>query len=165
MLHPMSATTPTTRLHRADPARDLDVARMLFREYAASLGFDLDFQGFEDELRALPGEYGEPRGVILLAEREHQIAGCVALRPLEDDGVCEMKRMYVRPAHRAAGVGRALALAILEEARTRGYRKMRLDTVASMTPAITLYTGLGFRTIEPYRFNPLPGALYFEADL
>jgi putative acetyltransferase len=154
------------RIRRADPARDLATVRTLFREYAASLGFALDFQGFEDELLQLPGEYAEPRGTIVLAEGPRGDArGVVALRPIEGDATCEMKRMYVRPAARGQGLGRILGEAILAEARARGYRAMRLDTIDAMTPAITLYESLGFRRIEAYRFNPLPGALYFEAKL
>jgi len=154
------------RIRPAHPARDLVTVRTLFREYAASLGFALDFQGFEDELLALPGEYAEPRGTILVAEGpEGEAWGVVALRPLGDDGACEMKRMYVRPSARRQGLGRVLGEAILAEARTRGYRTMRLDTIDTMTPAITLYESLGFRSIAPYRFNPMPGALFFEAEI
>lgn len=155
-----------TAPRRADPAKDLAVVRLLFREYAASLGFALDFQGFEDELASLPGDYAEPRGVILLAHAPGgEPWGVVALRPLEDEGTCEMKRMYVRPEARGQGLGRILGEAIVEEARARGYSAMRLDTIDTMTPAITLYTSLGFRPIPAYRFNPMPGALYFEAAL
>jgi len=154
------------RIRRADPADDLATVRTLFREYAASLGFALDFQGFEDELLALPGEYAEPRGTIVLAEGPAgEIWGVVALRPLEDEATCEMKRMYVRPIARRQGLGRILGEAILAEARARGYRAMRLDTIDTMTPAITLYESLGFRPIAPYRFNPMPGALFFEAEI
>lgn len=154
------------RIRPADPAKDLVTVRTLFREYAASLGFALDFQGFEDELLKLPGEYAEPRGTILVAEGPAgEVWGVVALRPLEGEATCEMKRMYVRPIARGQGLGRILGEAILAEARTRGYRAMRLDTIDTMTPAITLYESLGFRRIEAYRFNPMPGALYFEAEL
>jgi putative acetyltransferase len=154
------------RIRRADPAQDLVIVRTLFREYAASLGFALDFQGFEDELLGLPGEYAEPRGAIVLAEGPQEEAwGVVALRPLASEATCEMKRMYVRPVARGQGLGRVLGAAILAEARARGYRAMRLDTIDTMTAAITLYESLGFRRIEAYRFNPLPGALYFEASL
>jgi len=149
----------------ASPA-DFDVARTLFREYAAGLGFPLDFQGFEDELAALPGEYAEPAGTIVLAfDAAGTPVGCVALRPLEDPGVCEMKRMYVREEARGSGLGRRLGERILADARARGYRAMRLDTIDTMTPAIELYRSLGFRPIPAYRFNPIPGAVYFEADL
>ena len=145
---------------------DLALARTLFREYAATLPFTLDFQGFEEELAGLPGAYAEPRGTIVLARDGATGAGCVALRPLpEDDGACEMKRMYVRPAFQGKGLGRRLGERILADARARGYRVMRLDTIDTMAPAIALYRDLGFRTIPPYRFNPVPGALYFEAEL
>jgi len=153
-------------VRRADPALDLTTVRVLFREYAQSLGFALDFQGFESELAALPGEYAEPRGTILLAHSASgEPWGVVALRPLDDDGVCEMKRMYVRPEARGQGLGRILGEAIVAAARERGYRAMRLDTIDTMTAAIELYRSLGFREIGAYRFNPLPGALYFEAGL
>jgi ribosomal protein S18 acetylase RimI-like enzyme len=150
----------------ADPGSDLSTVRVLFREYAQSLGFALDFQGFESELATLPGEYAEPRGTILLA---HSPAGepwgVVALRPLDDDGACEMKRMYVRPEARGQGLGRILGQAIVAAAKERGYRAMRLDTIDTMTAAIELYRSLGFREIGAYRFNPMPGALFFEAPL
>jgi len=153
-------------VRRADPALDLTTVRVLFREYAQSLGFALDFQGFESELSTLPGEYAEPRGTILLA---HSPAGepwgVVALRPLDDDGACEMKRMYVRPEARGQGLGRILGEAIVQAARERGYRSMRLDTIDTMAAAIALYRSLGFREIGAYRFNPMPGALFFEASL
>ena len=159
-MHP----TPLALVAASTP-RDLDSARALFREYAASLGFPLDFQGFEQELAALPGEYAEPRGTIVLARAEDGDAGCVALRPLADPGVCEMKRMYVRPAFRGRGLGRRLGERILGDARARGYRAMRLDTIDTMTPAIALYRDLGFRPIPAYRYNPIAGALYFELEL
>jgi ribosomal protein S18 acetylase RimI-like enzyme len=139
-------------------------ARRLFEEYAASLGFDLSFQDFERELASLPGDYGPPRGAILLAGDDSGFAGCVALRPFAGE-TCEMKRLYVRPAHRGTGLGKRLAEAILAEARARGYRRMRLDTVPGMESAIGLYRALGFREIEPYRMNPIPGAIFMEREL
>ena len=140
---------------------DIDEVRALFREYAESLGFDLCFQGFDAELASLPGYYAPPEGRLLFAHVAGALAGCIALRKLEA-GVCEMKRLYVRPAFRGLGVGRALVDAILGEAREIGYRTMRLDTVPSMTSAIALYTSVGFVDIPPYRPNPIPGARYLE---
>jgi len=139
-------------------------ARRLFEEYAASLGFDLAFQDFDREVASLPGDYASPKGAILLAEDDSGVAGCVALRPFADE-TCEMKRLYVRPAHRGSGLGKLLAEAVLAEARVRGYRSMRLDTVPGMEAAMALYRSLGFREIGPYRANPIPGALFMEREL
>lgn len=152
------------RILPARGAEDIDAARALFRDYAAGLGFDLAFQGFEAEIAALPGEYAPPRGALLLA-RGKECAGCVALRPLEEAGHCEMKRLYVRPAWRGSGLGRRMAEAILDEARRIGYERMRLDTVPAMRSAIALYESLGFRDIPAYRHNPIPGTRFLEATL
>jgi putative acetyltransferase len=139
-------------------------ARRLFEEYATSLGISLCLQGFDQELATLPGRYAPPQGRLLLAVRADELAGCVALRSLEP-GVCEMKRLFVRPAYRGLGVGRLLVDQIMQEAINAGYGRMRLDTLPSMTSALTLYRQLGFREIAPYLDNPLPGALYLELAL
>lgn len=139
-------------------------ARQLFQEYAETLEFDLEFQGFSRELSTLPGDYAAPRGCILLAEVEGRTVGCVALRPLGIN-ICEMKRLFVVPAYRGQGAGRLLACAVIDRARELGYRKMRLDTVATMKAARTLYFSLQFRNIEAYRYNPVEGSSYMELNL
>jgi putative acetyltransferase len=139
---------------------DLDEIRMMLREYAAWLEVDLCFQNFEEELAGLPGEYHPPGGRLLISED----AGCVALRRIDEE-VCEMKRLYVRPEHRGSGLGRRLVLAIIEEARGIGYRRIRLDTMPKMDRAQGLYAALGFREIEAYRYNPEPGARFLELAL
>jgi ribosomal protein S18 acetylase RimI-like enzyme len=155
---------PTVR--RATTEADLDAARRLFRAYAESLDFDLDFQDFEAEMDRLPGPYTAPDGAILLAEvGDGSAVGVVALQPLNDEGACEMKRLYVRPSHRRAGIGRALGEAVVAAARRRGYDVIRLDTVASMTAARSLYRSLGFEERDPYYHNPLPDAVFMEMQL
>ncbi len=139
---------------------DLDEIRMMLREYAAWLEVDLCFQNFEEELAGLPGEYHPPGGRLLISED----AGCVALRRIDEE-VCEMKRLYVRPEHRGSGLGRRLVLAIIEEARGIGYRRIRLDTMPKMDRAQGLYAALGFREIAAYRYNPEPGARFLELAL
>lgn len=146
------------------PGGDIEAARELFGEYAAALNFDLCFQDFEKEMAELPGEYSPPNGCIMLAKVGEKTCGCVALRRLDED-YCEMKRLYVRREYRGRGIGRSLAVAILDKARTLGYRGMRLDTLSSMKEAISLYKSLGFKEIAPYRFNPLEGAVYLELTL
>lgn len=143
---------------------DRPVVAALFREYADFLGFDLSFQDFEGELAALPGHYAAPRGVVLLAWSRDKAAGCVGLRPLENN-VCEMKRLYLRPDQRGAGQGRRLVEGVLAEARKRGYSRMVLDTVPQLRAAISLYESLGFHQIAAYTFNPVPGVRFYGCDL
>jgi ribosomal protein S18 acetylase RimI-like enzyme len=144
--------------------KQVEGVRTLFLEYASSLGFSLRFQEFESELRTLPGEYAPPVGALMLAVEEEQLIGCVALRKITHD-TCEMKRLYIRPAFRGKGSGRRLAIAVIEEARRIGYARIRLDTVATMKEAISLYRSLGFKEIEPYRYNPIEGASFMELVL
>ena len=152
------------RIIPAKPEQDLELIRELFKEYASSLGFDLDFQDFKEELANLPGDYAPPDGCILLAKDKEQIAGCVALRKMGED-ICEMKRLYVRPEFRGKGIGRKLSVAIIDKARDIGYKYMRLDTVPAMKQAIALYRSLGFEEIKPYRYNPIEGATFMELTL
>ncbi|MBV8247822.1 MAG: GNAT family N-acetyltransferase [Comamonas sp.] len=148
--------------------KEMDAVRQIFQEYANSLNIDLGFQGFESEIAELPGEYAEPRGQILLARVDGAIAGCCALRPLDDcdyPNAAEMKRLYVRKAFRGFGLGRQLAEAMLDVARRAGYDHVLLDTLDDMEAARALYMELGFESIEPYYHNPLPGAHYLKADI
>jgi epoxyqueuosine reductase len=140
----------------------LPIIRTLFREYEASLPFDLSFQSFEKELKALPGRYAAPSGRMLLAKHGDAFVGCVALRQI-GEGVCEMKRLFVQPALRGKRIGKALARAIIEEARRIGYKRMRLDTV--LEPAKSLYRSLGFREIPPYQHVPIEGVIFMELEL
>ena len=152
-----------TVLHATTPDH-VENARALFKEYASSLGVDLSFQDFERELTDLPGEYSEPQGCILLAFHDSDLVGCVALRPLPSD-VCEMKRMYVRPAFRRQRIGWVLAQDVIAEATKRGYKKMRLDSLPAMREAQALYRSLGFREIGAYRLNPIKGSVFMELEL
>ncbi len=152
-------------IRRAETEADLDAARRLFRAYAESLDFDLDFQDFEAEMAALPGPYAPPDGAILLAEADGEAVGVVAVQPLDDEGACEMKRLYVTPECRKQGIGRALASTIIEVAKNLDYDVMRLDTVASMTAARRLYRSLDFEEREAYYHNPLDDAVYMERSL
>jgi len=146
-------------------SEQIDRVRELFLEYAESLGFSLCFQSFDKELAGLPGDYSPPDGRLLLALIENQPAGCVALHKIEP-GICEMKRLYVRPQFRDKGLGRALAERVIVDARQIGYRQLRLDTVEPvMRAAVAMYRQMGFREIAPYRENPIEGALYMELQL
>ena len=159
--------TKTRKIEIAQAARrkHLKQVRGLFLEYAQSLGFSLCFQSFDKELAELPGIYAPPDGRLLLATINGQPAGCAALHKLESD-ICEMKRLYVRPQFRGLDLGRQLTEKIIAEARGVRYKKMRLDTiVGKMDHAIALYRQLGFREIDPYRPNPISGALYMELEL
>jgi GNAT superfamily N-acetyltransferase len=154
----------TIEIRPAEIPRDLPTVKRLFREYADGLGIDLAFQGFEAELADLPGKYAPPAGRILLAWRGAAAVGCVALRPV-DRRTCEMKRLYLRPEARGAGLGRRLAERLFAEARAAGYARMCLDTVPSMAAAVGLYTSLGFEPTEAYVYNPVPGALFLVRDV
>ena len=149
---------------QADSKEYLSQLRELLIEYAGSLGFDLHFQEFKKELAEFPGEYAPPDGRLLLAKEDERIAGCVALRRISE-GVCEMKRLYVRPGFRKKGIGKGLATAIIEEACEIGYKHMRLDAVPFMKEPIALYLSLDFKEIESYRYNPIEGAKFMELDL
>jgi putative acetyltransferase len=150
---------------QAESPAQVAQARELFLEYAQSLGMNLCFQNFEQELAGLPGDYAPPDGRLLLAEYEGRLAGCAALHKWET-GICEMKRLYLRPSFRGKGLGRALAEAMIAEARNIGYQRMRLDTIEPlMKDAVEMYRKLGFREIAPYRPNPIAGAMYMELQL
>jgi putative acetyltransferase len=166
-LLPNSVNGSRRRMLSIKPAQskeELLQVRALFQEYAAGLDIDLCFQGFDEEVADLPGNYGPPKGRLLLASWGKALAGCVALRPLED-GICEMKRLYVRREFRRFGVGRRLAERIIQEAALAGYKTMRLDSLPSMVAARTLYQRLGFRETAPYRTNPVQGAVFLELEL
>ena len=173
----VGAATAAIRLARS--AADVALARELFVEYARSLDYDLCFQGFDDELATLPGAYAAPQGRLLVVGEPGAAFGCIALRPLMHApiggasradtrvvaGAGEVKRLFVRDAHRAAGWGRRLAQTIVDEARAIGYRELKLDTLESMRAARSLYASLGFTPCAPYYDNPLPGALYMSVTL
>jgi len=148
----------------ADTSEQVRRAKELCEEYARSLGFELDFQDFDDELASFPGCYAPPGGCLFVATVGERTVGCVGLRKLSPD-VCEMKRLYVQPRYRRLKIGRALAEATIEEARRLGYARMRLDAIRSMTAAVALYRSLGFNEIQQYCPNPVEGALFFELDL
>jgi len=143
---------------------DRATVEALFREYVGSLTEDISFQNVDNELAGLPGKYARPGGVVLIAWDGTDAAGAVAYRMVEP-GVCEMKRLYVRPAFRGRDIGRELANELIDDAQSRGYRTMLLDTLASMQSARALYRALGFRPVEAYYENPLPGTMYMARDL
>ncbi|WP_114968156.1 GNAT family N-acetyltransferase [Rhodoferax ferrireducens] len=160
--------TSTIRFFTPSSPEELSTLRGIFHEYADSLQIDLCFQGFEAELAALPGEYSEPRGALLMALIDDKLAGCCALRPLDTvdyPNACEMKRLYVRPVFRRSGVGRQLVEAIMDCARQAGYDCVLLDTLDEMETARALYQDLGFEEVPPYYHSPIEGAHYLKVDL
>jgi len=182
------ADTPEIVMITPDEPHELDAVRAIFRDYADSLGIDLGFQNFDQELASLPGEYAEPRGALLLAVVDvgevavpvdaeplaraqgqlAHVAGCCALRPLDTadyPNAAEMKRLYVRPQFRGVGLGRQLAEAILDAARGAGYACVLLDTLDDMESARALYEDLGFSEVPPYYHNPIAGSHYLKVDL
>jgi ribosomal protein S18 acetylase RimI-like enzyme len=165
MSHASAAAAAASGPVRIVPATDMDVVRVLFREYVDSLGLDLSFQGFDAELAGLPGRYAPPGGCLFVAEAAGTAVGCVALRALDGPGVCEMKRLFVRPGRTGQGLGRRLAETVIAAARRLGYATMRLDTLTSMAAANVLYRRLGFARIAPYCPNPLDGARFYELPL
>ena len=161
-------SSPELRLQTPDTPDLLEATREIFSEYAEGLGIDLDFQHFDEELANLPGEYAPPQGALLLAFVDDELAGCGAFRPLPDAdyaNACEMKRLYVRRAFRRFGLGRMLAQALMDHATEAGYSVMLLDWLDDMESARGLYASLGFETIPPYYFNPVPGAHYLKVAL
>jgi putative acetyltransferase len=161
----IGAEFTVTEIIQAHSADRVAHARELFREYEAWLEVDLCFQNFDKELAELPGKYAPPDGRLLLAVENGKVAGCVALRKI-GEGICEIKRLFLRPQFRGKGLGRQLAELIIAEAKQIGYQRMRLDTLPpKMNDAIALYRSLGFKEIEPYYDNPVPGAKFMELDL
>jgi len=163
-----TAPSPLVELTTPREPHEIELVRSIFREYAQGLGVDLCFQGFEQELAELPGDYAPPRGTLLLAHVDGEIAGCVALRPADSadyPNAAEMKRLYVRKAFRGFGLGRQLTESVLDAARQAGYACVLLDTLDDMEAARALYEDLGFEAIPPYYHNPIPGAHYLKADL
>lgn len=160
--------TPSIALHTPVQPEELEATRAIFQEYAEQLGVDLCFQAFDEELATLPGQYTAPHGALFLALVDGELAGCCALRPLDDvdyPNASEMKRLYVRKAFRRFGLGRQLVEATLDAARAAGYNCVLLDTLDDMEAARTLYEDLGFTSIAPYYHNPIAGAHYLRAEL
>ena len=155
---------PQVSIEEAVSPAAIAEVRALLLEYEAEIGVDLCFQGFQEELASLPGNYARPEGRLFIARSGKEALGCIALRPLQH-GDAEMKRLYVRPSARARGVGRLLASFLIEAARKIGYRRVVLDTLPTMASAQALYRSLGFLEIEPYCYNPVPGARYFALEI
>ena len=152
------------KIFPASAPQDIEAVRILFGEYSRMVAEALCFQNFDDELAALPGQYAPPGGILLIAREGTETVGCVALRRL-DSRTGEMKRMYVRERYRGDGLGRRLAVEVIEAARKLGYARVVLDTLPKLAPAIALYRDLGFREADPYFKSPTPGALCFELRL
>ena len=156
--------SPEIRLSQADSRELVATARALFREYAEAIATDLEYQGFASELANLPAPYLPPKGALLIAQVGAEVAGCVAMRPL-DEGIGEMKRLYVRPAYRSFGLGRQLIEAVIRAARKARHRELRLDTLPSMMSAQALYRQLGFVEIAAYNTTHLPGTRFYALQL
>ena len=154
-----------TTLTLATSPAQIETVRSLFTEYQQWLNFSLCFQGFDKELAELPGKYAAPNGRLYLAEHGGAIAGCIALRPMDDEGVCEMKRLFVRGEFRGKKIGKVLVDTILADAKAIGYHTMRLDTLQRMETARALYTKLGFKVIPAYYNNPMDEVVYMELEL
>lgn len=154
------------KISAASIPTDLPAITQLFRAYAAALPINLNYQGFDGELASLPGKYAPPAGALLIARDANGAAlGCVAMRPLDEPGVCEMKRLYVAPEGRGQGLGKQLAHAIIEAARAAGHHEMRLDTLAHMHDAQALYRALGFTEIAPYYDSPIEHTVFMSLKL
>ena len=143
----------------------LETVRQLFLEYADELQENLCFQSFDAEVKDPLKKYGPPKGALFIAYWNEVPAGCIALQPLKEEGVCEMKRLYVKPAFRKYGIGRSLVEQLITESYEMGYTEMRLDTLERLKPAITLYTSLGFEDTQAYNENPLSGVVYMEKKI
>ena len=160
--------SPFIKLVTPNTSEEIELTRLIFREYALQLGIDLCFQNFDGELAGLPGEYVAPEGILLLVMVNEDVAGCCAMRPLhrtDYSNACEMKRLYVRQAFRCLGLGRQLAEAVVDAARVAGYHHLLLDTLSDMESARALYADLGFEAIPPYYHNPIAGAHYLKLNL
>lgn len=151
-------------IREADPKEDMDRVRTLFRQYIQELDEDLSFQGFEEELESLPGEYSWPTGSLYLALANEQPVGCIAMRRI-DETACEMKRLYVQPEHRGKNIGRLLVRTIISSAGAHGYKTMKLDSLKRLKSAYRLYRSFGFQETQPYTYNPLPEAVYMQLTL